>query len=211
MSKPKLAPGQILPLTLFHYAKMDQWEAIKRTKHLEGRQALCWSYKEYERAQERPVFGLIEPEPHQWTNSSQWSRLMRSVGDLLLQYTLTDELVEQSFIVDWNLMTAPAKEISQREHGDVSANKLSLSDQYTKEKAYWGSRMPLIDYINSPERLGDYVLPEVVTFGKIPVEDVQVCDTQPKIKNMYPFQKDELLRLAEWYPKEYAPLLKHLD
>lgn len=190
-------------MNVFHYTSIESWKSIKKGSWQSGDKPglganlrVCTNYREAG-ASNGAVFGLLEPAPDEWVNSAEfpvaWRSLMRNVGSLLLSYELSEELVANSFVIDW----------SHRERilgghkddlGKQMQEPVSYDARVRAEQKYWDSRRPMGDYIDNPGIIADMVLPEVITMCHVPMSAIQVSDYQPKARTSR-FIDRELLRL----------------
>ena len=190
-------------MKIYHYASINSWRDIKSGSWQSADEPglgaclrVCKDYYEDRNASKGAVFGLLEPEPDSWKYSNDypvvWQRFMSHVGRLLLAYEPTDEIIEKSFVIDWC-----HKERGLGGHkddlGKSSDEKISLEKRLSAEKAYWESRVPLADYIDHPRAIAGIVLPEVITMGNIPFTIIEIADQQPRLQNLNPFARDDLL------------------
>src|SRR4051812_37096654 len=99
-------------MKIYHYASVHDWRGIREGSWLSGNEPglaaglrVCQNNFEDEGARDSAVFGLLEPEPSSWVNNTEfplaWRELMRNVGRVLLAYEATDEIVDNSFVIDW--------------------------------------------------------------------------------------------------------------
>lgn len=203
-------------MKIYHYTDLSSWEGIKHGSWKSGNEPglgdnlrVCKLYGEDEGARSGAVFGLLEPEPTRWTKNTEfpmaWPYLTAHIGKLLLYYEPDDELVDKSFVIDWSHM-----ERSLRGHKDDSPNDepLSYGERLAAEKAYWESKVPLADLIDSQDAISHIVLPEVITMTRVPAELITIADTQPLLGTSG-IAKRALPNMIGQHP-ELEPLSAHI-
>lgn len=193
-------------MKVYHYASVGGWRDIKegswKSRDEPGLGAclrVCPNNWEDEGASDGAVFGLLEPEPETWVKNTEfpvaWNFLMGNVGRLLLTYEPNDELIDKSFVIDWS-----HRERVLGGHKDdlgKTTGELSYEDRHLAEKAYWESKVPLAEYIDTPEAISGLVLPEVITMCNVPFSMVEIADLQPRMQDLGSFEREDLLTAIE--------------
>jgi hypothetical protein len=197
-------------MKIYHYASPDSWRDVKegswQSRDEPGLGAclrVCKDNFEDEGARDGAVFGLLEPEPDSWVNSAEfpvaWRNLVVHTGRLLLAYEPTDEIIAQSFVIDWS-----HRERSLGGHrddlGKGRRKEATRQARVASEKAYWASRVPLADCIDRPEVIAEHALPEVITMCTVPFDLLEIAGQQPRLHDLSPPAKENLLRAIEYNP-----------
>lgn len=192
-------------MKIYHYARLDGYPGIKhgswQSRDVPGlgpHLRVCKDNFDDEGARDGAVFGLLEPEPASWRDNQEfplvWQSLMWNVGRLLLAYEATDQIVDNSFVIDWSHM-----ERMLGGHRDTIAKKIDTpathEERRAAEKLYWGSRIPLADYIDAPTAISGIALPEVITMCHVPFEALEIADVQPRLQDIPPFVREDLTAL----------------
>lgn len=205
-------------MKIYHYASFESWRGIQQgswqSRDEPGLGAclrVCTANYEDDGASNGAVFGLLEAEPDNWVNNTDfpvaWEYLMSNVGRLLLTYEPTDEIIDKSFIIDWSH--------KERMHGGYKddlgkiGKVTSFEDRLAAEKTYWASRVPLADYIENTEAASELVLPEVITMCNVPANLINIVDEQPRLHDMSRLAKEDLLS-AIYYNPELEVLRRHI-
>jgi len=171
-------------MKVFHYSRLDDWNSIKRGSFKTNNSPGLAANKRLAPLSDKGwkigcSFSLLEPEPKQWTRSTTfkyaWPALISNTGSLLLSVNL-EKHINTTFVVDWGhreaflqntLVATPEKYVHQTE---------------TKaQEAYVESMMPIEEYLNRKKEL-DYSLPEVITTEIIPLSDLEISSTQPRLE-----------------------------
>lgn len=207
-------------MRLYHYASVDSWKGIRDGSWQSGGEPglganlrVCKDNFEDEGARDGAVFSLLEAEPERWVNNTEfpvaWRYLIGNVGRLLLTFEPTEEIVDKSFVIDWS-----HKERVLGGHkddvGKQNRKEASYDERVIAEKAYWASRAPLADYIDSADVISGIVLPEVITMCNVPFSLVEVADYQPNLQNMSPFSREDVEFAIEHFP-ELEVLSAHIS
>ncbi len=186
-------------MNVYHYTSFGDWRQVKTGSWMSGdipglanSRRVCKNLHSEEGATDGAVFGLLEPEPKAWTENTDfplaWQYLVRHVGGLLVSYEPTDEIVEKSHIIDWSHM--------ERFHGghkdDLGKPEDPNDSRIEAERSYWGSRVPLSDYIDNPNVVDSFALPEVISQCIIPYDLIQIEKVQPMVPSTSPFQNDSI-------------------
>ncbi len=206
-------------MKIHHYSNAYIWKEIRegcwQSRNVPGLGAcrrVCLLNEE-EGARESAIFGLLEAEPDNWVNNKEfpvaWKYLMSAVGKLLITYEPNDEIIENSYIIDWS-----HKERVLRGHEvDLISElegEITLEDKLTAENAYWSSKIPLADYIDNPKSVSHIVLPEVITLCTVPYSLIEIAETQPRLNGLPQHEKGLLLYSINQY-EEIKDLSSHID
>ncbi len=206
-------------MKIYHYASVSSWRGIQQGSWQSGDEPglgaclrVCKDNFDDEGARDGAVFGLLEPEPEIWVKNTEfpaaWQALMSEVGRLLLTYEPTDEIIDKSFLIDWShkeRFLGGHKDDLSKEHSKIAPR----SARVAAERAYWGSRRPLADYIESPRVVAGMVLPEVITMCNVPASVIEIADMQPRLHDISPYAKEDLLRAIDRSP-ELGVLSAHI-
>lgn len=201
-------------MNVYHYARVSDWQGIQSGSWQSGDKPglgnnprVCLDNYIDEGARNGAVFGLLEPEPDKWVKNdelpSAWPALMAKVGGrVLLAYEPTEEIIEQSFIIDWAHMERFLRGNKSIEGASrVDTRDRSGTTRLEAERAYWASRVPLADYIADPGVITDHALPEHITMCTVPAEIVRVADVQPQLLDIAPYEKSKILRVIDEHPE----------
>lgn len=210
-------------MKIYHYTSLDHWPGIKhgswKSRDIPGlgpNLRVCKNYFEDEKARDGAVFGLLEPEPDSWKRNTDfpvaWHALMRNAGRLLLAYETTDELIDNSYLIDWSRMERLLGG-HKDDLGKQPDREIAQDDRCAAEKSYWASRIPLAEYIDNPDILAGIALPEVITMCHIPFEQIEIADVQPRLHDAPPFVQRDLTSLIDHNPElevlsRYLPTAK---
>jgi len=199
-------------MDIYHYSYAYRWGDIQNVLDgrgavpgLRNRRRVCKINFIDEGATDGAVFGLLDSEPAEWVDNTEfpvaWKYLMHDVGRLLLSYEPTEEIVEKSFVIDWAHMERSLGG-HKNDIGSSAGSEDSLREErQAAERAYWASRVPLSDYIDNPSIIDKTVLPEVITMCVVPASLVRIADTQPRLQNMDPYDKETLLSALNTRPE----------
>lgn len=198
-------------MKIYHYTSLDSWPGIKHGSWksrdepgLGPHLRVCKDNFEDEGARDGAVFGLLEPEPLSWKDNTDfpdvWRSLMLNVGRLLLAYEASDELVDSSYIIDWSHMEQMLGG-HKEDFGKKREKQITREDRRSAEKLYWGSRIPLADYIENPGVLSGVALPEVITMCRVPFDYIEIADTQPRLNDAPPLIQRDLTSLISHNPE----------
>ncbi|HEX7633140.1 MAG TPA: hypothetical protein VF401_02310 [Candidatus Saccharimonadales bacterium] len=200
-------------MNIYHYSKVGDWQSIQsgswQSRNVPGlgnNLRVCKDNFIDEGARDGAVFGLLEPEPANWVENSEfpvaWTYLTAHVGRLLLTYEPTEEIVEKSFIIDWAHMERFCG--GQKDNLNNSQESRGSSSGMTRldaERAYWASKVPLAEYISDPAVINELALPEVITMCVVPAEIIKIADTQPQLPDASPHERKKILRAIEYSPE----------
>lgn len=203
----KISPDQTI--TVYHYTCPSAWKSIKEGSELNNFRTGIIPTKPFiintnDKAEETMViFALLEPEPKNWIHNryfkESWECLISKIGEVLLELELNLSK-DNAYVVDrgygdtlWGMYSRIPKKYRNKTRQEL-------------ENAYYGSIIPLTQYLNEEKKL-NYSLPEVVILENIPFDRIKVSEQQPLIEYFYGrlgIRRDKNLlksipELEEWY------------
>ena len=171
-------------MKLYHYTPIKNWPSIRQNG------LNSWPIgTEYPLAKtQRSVFMLLSPEPENWKTNPHfpitWKTLLVDRWNLLLE--IDDDNLHPFSVVDrWHIewYAYQLQKNTMKKHGWNIPEKYKHTKLLRAEEDYSGSKIPLLDYLNSEEYRTTYSIPEVISEGNIPASSIQVSSSQPRCIN----------------------------
>lgn len=168
-------------MKVYHYRKLDRWKEEKAKLQLYPHLGLT-TYANSVVHGQRVIFGLIEPTPKKWVNSTDfpgvWSNLTFNTGRLLLELDV-NPTQDGVFVLDQGHM----RTVQNGAYLDTSPLRYHHKSDDDAARAYINSRIPIEEYLNQRDEL-EYSLPEVVIWGNVVLGNVRESPSQPVLEEL---------------------------
>lgn len=193
-------------MKIYHYTHLKDWRGITKGSWKSADKPGLGASRRVGKLEEESfkttaVFGLLKPEPENWTANPHfkvtWDYLKIDMGKILLEIEVNPK-EDPAFVIDRGHVEGFLyKDID----GIVIPKEYQHKTQKEAEGSYIKSKIKLDNYLKQEQSLG-YSLPEVILTADVSLEKIKISEQQPLLEEYLAHFKEGKRESLAWYMKE---------